>query len=225
MAQVVADELRKNGIALMPSLYAKRLREFLEHLENRTRLKQHVSGLAGNNPYDGTGTSSSWHMSDVILAPHWWECALATEEIAREYLGVDAPLLYSINAFTTYPGREIQRDIQDWHADFDDSKFVVLFLLATETAHDDGAFEMRGPAGERSVFGPAGTMLMADTRHPHRGLPPLSSPRIMAWARWGVSDPPRTYHIDRLEPIDAVKLGKRMPTDPRLREQVRLVAR
>lgn len=165
-------------------------------------------------------------LSDVVLAPYLLDRALALTDVAAAYLGRDPPLLYSANAFWTRPGTASTRpDIQELHCDADDDRFLVLFVYLTDVLDDaDGPHEMVGPDGvARKVYGPAGTCFLADTRNRHRGLKPISRERGIAWARWGVSDPPASYVWDGNYAIDAARLGDRYPADPRLRESLRLL--
>lgn len=167
-------------------------------------------------------TVASWHMHDVILAPHLLELALRQTDDVAEYLEAE-PVLYSINAFCTLPNPSIKPDIQDWHRDADDAKFIPMFVYLTDVG-DDAAQEVRGLRGEAHITGPRGTAFFSNTMLEHRGLKPQHAARIIWWSRWGVSDPPASYLWDKLSPVNAVLLGNRYPTDPRLRRSIRLVA-
>ena len=165
----------------------------------------------------------AWRLRDAILAPHILERALEMQNFAAQYLGVETPYLYSINIFVTRPGEAIRPDIQEFHRDMDDVRFLPMFFYLTDVGAD-GRQELRGPAGEVSIEGPRGTVFLSNTMLEHRGLKPQHGERIIAWARWCVTAPPPSYVWDKLEPIDAAELGDRYPSDPRLRESMRLLA-
>ncbi len=75
------------------------------------------------------------------------------------------------------------------------------------------------------VLGPAGTTFLADTRGLHMGVKPTSTePRLIVWARYGVSERPWAYGQDQLAPVDADRLGDRYPPDAATRKMVELVA-
>lgn len=77
----------------------------------------------------------------------------------------------------------------------------------------------------RTVYGPPGTAFLADTRGLHMGERPTTGPRLLLWARWGVSERPWAYDNDQTVPVDRATLGDRYPNDSRLRELVSLVVR
>lgn len=167
------------------------------------------------------------HTHDAVLAPHLWELALSLTDVVASYLGRDPPVCYSANVFWTRPGTEAYPDIQEFHQDHDDEKFLGLFVYLTDVLERaDGPHEIRGPDGvEREIYGPAGTAFLADTSWPHRGFKPTCGERGLAWFRWGVSERPVANEWDKIEPVDASLLGSRYPDDLRLRESVRLLAR
>ena len=184
---------------------------------------RHGAGPATRWDRRGESAVACWDMQDAILAPHLLELALRQTDDVAEYLGVDVPLLYSINAFCTQPGTDVRPDIQDWHRDADDAKFLPLFVYLTDVG-DDAAQQVRGSRGEHSITGSRGTAFFSNTMLEHRGLRPKTSERIIWWSRWGVSDPPASYLWDGLRPINNAMLGNRYPTDPRLQQSIRLVA-
>jgi hypothetical protein len=197
--------------------------ETLAYLEGRTRYPGHVKGasVAAHQP----GNSTCWSMEDVLTAPRLLEVALALTDDVGRYLG-RPPLLYSVNAFTTYPiSGPLNPDIQEWHVDKDDVRFVALFVYLTDVLREeDGAHQFQVSDGRHmTVLGPAGMAFLADTSHLHRGLRPLQKNRTMAWARWCVTDPPASYLWDGQRPSDRAVLGSRYPSDKRLQESIRLV--
>lgn len=179
------------------------------------------------------GNSTCWAPEDVLRAPYFFEYVTRLTYVAQSYLG-RLPLLYSVNAFTTYPIEGPPNpDIQDWHRDKDDTKFLALFIYLTDVLTEaDGAHLFKqgthshaviteGPIA--TVLGPVGTAFMADGRGLHMGIRPSSKPRTIAWARWGISDPPASYLWDKQSPVSREVLGYRYPDDPELRDSIHLV--
>jgi hypothetical protein len=164
-------------------------------------------------------------MNGAILTPHLLETALAHTDLVAAYLGCDPPVMYSINVFWTRPGPAAARkDIQEFHRDKDDERFVTMFVFLTDV-FEDGAQDIEGPDGViRGITGPAGATFLSDTSRQHRGRKPTRGERGIAWVRWGVSDPPAAYVWDGNEPVSASELGDRYPEDQRLRESMRLIA-
>jgi len=223
----VIAELTADGIVGVPPMAGAA--EMLAYLNTRPQYHGHVKGasVARHQP----GNSTCWAPEDILRAPHFVEFVLGLTAAAKAYLG-QVPLLYSVNAFTTYPiAGPMNPDIQDWHRDKDDVRFVALFVYLTDVREmTDGAhlFKLRthhgaGDGPQWAVFGAAGTAFLADTRGLHMGVRPTEKPRTMAWARWCVSDPPASYRWDKQQPCPREVMGARYPADPAVQASMRLV--
>jgi hypothetical protein len=165
-----------------------------------------------------------WTLETAVLAPHLLERALAEFDFAAEYLGTPNPLLYSMNVFVTRPGQPVRPDIQDFHRDTDDVKFLPMFSYLTDV-WSDACQQIRVDNEVLVIEGLRGTTFFSDTMREHRGLKPQRNERIIAWARWCVSDPPASYKWDKLAPADARLLGDRyLAQPPRIRNAMKLVA-
>ena len=220
--------LQRDGIVEIPGLSTEQVDAVWNALRERPRYAGHVK--REGRPYTGQPISC-WDMHDLIVAPHFWEWALSFAPLAKAYLGV-FPLLYSMNVFETTPHDWAPHPgIEVFHRDADDVKFLALFVYLTDVSRpEDGAHQFKLATHEyttfdetRTILGPAGTAFLADTRGLHMGIRPTTGPRRMAWARWGVSDPPPSYVRDCLTPLPRARLGDRYPTGPILQRQVRLV--
>jgi len=223
------DELRRNGIAQVDSLNPLDALETMEYLRSCQRYACHVE--RDRKPYAG-GEVACWSMESVLAAPHFLEFALTFTELAAEYLAQYPPRMYSVNAFETYPSEvPLNRDIQEFHHDKDDSRFVALFVYLTDVnSPADGAHQYqlgthhtKQSRGTVDICGPIGTAFLSDGRGQHRGLRPEKFARVMAWARWGVSNPPAAYIWDHMRPVSKEVLGARYPLDRNLQESIRLV--
>jgi hypothetical protein len=238
---VTIERLRRDGIAVLPAgLTLGQVVDVRAYLKTRPAYSSHVRVYSD-------GVARSWHeaaemfdvwchaMEDAILAPHVLELALSYVPLMRDYLG-QPPLLYSMNAFWSRGGVEpLNPAIQAWHRDNDDTRFCAIFVYGTDVlddAHGPHRFRAGTHVGggiedgpEVVIYGPAGTAFAAHTHGMHMGGKPTADIRLLMWARFGVSDPPESYRWDKLEPIDATRLGDRYPTDPRLRDVIKLVVR
>lgn len=163
-----------------------------------------------------------WHHEDVLTAPHLLEFALFRSPLAAAWLRVENPVLYSVNIFCTRPGGPVRADIQDWHRDADDVRFVPLFVALTHGVRQ----EVRTESGAVSRIEPsAGDAFFSDTMLEHRGEPPETE-RIIFWARWGVSERPAAYEWDQTYPVDRRVLGERWEAlSDAERRQLRLLVR
>lgn len=157
----------------------------------------------------------SHKMEDVIAAPHFLEFALSYTDLAEAVLG-EFPYLYSLNAFWTRPGHwALDPNIQNWHRDRDDRKFLVLFLFGTDVGDDGAHLFAKGthrdppnsphglpPNAKIAEFsGPRGTYFFAQTFGVHMGRKPQHRERLLGWVRWCVSEKPQSYVWDGLKPI------------------------
>ena len=164
-------------------------------------------------------------LQDAIVAPFLFERALELTELVAKYLGTTHPLSYSANIFWTRPGANVRPDIQQFHRDADDDRFLVMFTYLTDVLADqDGPHMIQDGGGNvRPIYGKAGTAFLADTSNLHRGLKPTREERGIAWWRWGITDPPEAYKWDRNAPISHEEIEARYPEDPYLRSCLRLL--
>lgn len=226
---MIAD-LRHDGIVVLPAGLSTQSAECINRsLLDKQTYGGHVKG-ASVAAYP-SGSASCWAPEDVLAAPYLMDFALNLMPVVEEYLG-QPPLMYSVNAFTTYPHEgPLNPDIQEFHRDKDDVRFVALFVYLTDVlTAEQGAHQFKVGTHKFTtsdetftVLGHAGTAFLADTRGLHRGLRPLDRPRTMAWVRWGVSCPPASYVWDGQRPASREAMGDRFPTDPRVRDSIRLV--
>lgn len=223
--------LRRDGIFVLPALWST-VGEFVAKLaccpayENHVRQGKTKVVKPGDHPW------TCHDMSDVTQAPGLFECAVALTPIAAAYLE-QPPVLYSLNAFYCEPNAEAKPDIQGWHRDADDTRFLAMFAYCSDVLCDgDGPHQFLigshhghpvPGCNNRSIYGPAGTLFLADTRGLHLGRVPSRGRRMIAWARWGVSRPPASYVWDGLQPTPRAALGDRYPSDQAMQNAISLV--
>lgn len=226
------DELRRYGIAQLGRLLtAEQCAEVRTHLATCHAWHSHIYGSQSRSYVFGDH-AYCYNPAAVLTAPHLLELFLRHAPSAAEYLMTEVPRLYSVNAFCMRR-REDRPNLSEFHRDCDDHRFVGLFVYLTDVLEAaDGAHEfvlgshLGGPHladSVVSVLGPAGTAFMADTSGLHRGVPPRAD-RMMAWARWCVSERPATYTADVL-PVGRSVLGGRYPQDEAIRRSIELVVR
>ena len=149
----------------------------------------------------------------AVFCPHLLEAALGYIDFAERYLGQE-PILYSMNIWWSFAGGIVKPETQEFHRDPDDVKFVAMFFFITDTSMEGGHEFQAGTHNGSEISETvriedgSGTIFFADTRGFHRGMKPISSGRLAAWARFGVSDPPATYSGDGLAPVATFAYGK-----------------
>lgn len=232
----ILDRLNKQGFAVLDPLTPEQATVLVEWFADKpVYLNAHIPETSRREGRFAVPRERSMESECIcvetgfaITAPFLFERALELTDIAASYLGRDPPVCYSANAFWTRPGPAgVRPDIQDFHVDRDDDRFLVMFAFLTAVFDDeDGPQDLHGPDGTvHTIRGPAGTIFLADTSRLHRGRKPTRGERGLAWFRWGVSDRPPANVWDKIEPIDQSWLRDRYPTDHRLQESIRLLVR
>lgn len=221
--------LTQVGIEPVTGLSPDQAADVCRYLDEKPRYGGHVE--RDRRPVYPQDTAACWSMADVVAAPHLFELGLQWTPMAADYLGTE-PRLYSMNVFETFPSVEpMNPDIQEYHRDKDDEKFLALFVYLTDVLTDEqGAHRFKvgthhgTPDGDVfTVCGPAGTAFLEDGRGLHLGLRPTAMTRRTAWIRWGVSDRPASYRWDGMQAVPKSVLGDRYPSDPTLQRIVQLV--
>jgi hypothetical protein len=232
----IIEELRAYAICMLDPFTSDQIKEINAFLLNEpVYADAHVPQTARNRGVNSPQPRADAHEAEcvcahtdsAILAPHILERGLQLTDIAAEYLQCDLPVAYSMNAFWTRPGTEPPRwDIQEFHRDADDARFLGLFVYLTDVLTlADGPHMLKCPDGiTHTIYGPAGTAFLADTSNPHCGLKPTSHERGFAWYRWGISEQPEANKWDQIQPIDKARLGARYPVNPMLQQSIRLLA-
>jgi len=248
--EIALDVLRRDGIVKMPSLSREQMESVLQYLMVKEVVNAHVWAKGTEPPVSAKEAlkQKRWpafchRMEDIVTAPFLFVTALTAFELAQNYFG-ESPRLYSMNGFWTQPSDSPEyRDTHEWHRDADDRKQLVMFIYGTDIkqttngahiyqkgTHRDADKSMQGynagcnvPLDRiETVIGDAGTIFMADTSAIHMGLRP-DKPRLLIWARFGVSNPPESYKWDKLSPVPKEKLGNLYPDNSMLQEAIKLV--
>lgn len=242
------NALRRDGIVRLPQMPRNAMETIWRHLKDRNVYNAHVQAKGTEPPVrlrtalaDARWPMMCHSMHDAVLAPWLLEAALDLRGLAEAYFDGERPLLYSMNVMWTQPapGSRPYLDTHGWHRDGDDRKQLVMFMFGTDVGLDgahlyqrgthritdaDLGWDFRDPPVTviETIYGVAGSVFLADTGGLHIGLRPRKH-RMLAWARWGVSDPPESYVWDKLQPVPRALLGNRYPTDPVLQEAIHLI--
>lgn len=246
--RIALDVLKRDGICKMPAFSPEQTRAITTWLIGCQVYNAHVVAKATAPPMmlGNVLKHNTWPMwchttEDVVAAPWFFEAAISMYDIVHNYFG-EKPYMYSMNCFWTQPANAPEyAETHWWHRDGDDRKQLTMFLYGTDVLETaDGAHlyqkgtqlvsdnalgrDYQKPPYEcvETLFGPAGTIFLSDTGGLHMGLRPRK-PRMLAWARWCVSNPPWIYNHDHLSPVSKAILGNRYPKTPELQEAIKLV--
>jgi hypothetical protein len=144
----LASRLAEDGCASLGQLLPDgKVDEVLAFLSQRTVVGSHVAPFGQAGMPDRTAAQAtdlphiSYPLNDVMLAPHLLELANSNFllGLAQSYLGC-TPTLYSLNLMIAHPNPNPTPYLQSFHRDFDDFRFITLFVFLSDIERDeDGA--------------------------------------------------------------------------------------
>ncbi len=112
--------------------------------------------------------------------------------LAQAYLGC-FPTIFSFNAWWHLFKNNVY-GTQVNHRDYDDFKFLALFIYLTDVDETTGPHVFHpgtqdgsDSIGEHIITGKAGTAILADTFALHRGQPLQQGSRLVCWWRYGLT--------------------------------------
>jgi hypothetical protein len=206
----LSRQLRLNGLVPLPSLVTPEwVDKVLAYLQGRDVV---TKGLAV--PLDRVApdvTVADYSLATVLSCPLIMALINDPEilSLAGAYLGC-CPTLSSVGLRWSFPSSSEASDVQRFHRDPDDWRFVKLFVYLTDVDENSGPhiyvqgshrsdLRMRarpydisyiehkyGRDSTRVMLGRKGTAFMADTMGIHMGKPPTARPRLMLIAQYSL---------------------------------------
>lgn len=170
--------------------------DFMAYLADKPKFPGHVKA---RRPKEGIECHAP---EDVIAAPGLLPYAKGFTPAVSTYFGCPA-VLWSLNAFYTYPHAAFARGLHGLHSDQNTGtagdKLLALFVLGLDTDITGAHLHVRPDGLIEPIFGPAGTAWIADQSHLHAGLIPDKT-RLLLWARWAECLP-QAYYDEKLPVI------------------------
>jgi len=156
-----------------------------------------------------------YRWEEVIRAPHLLDLINSPDilQAAELYLGCK-PVIDNIGAAWSFPGRGTAKGVQRFHRDFDCARCFKLFIYLTDMDEESGPHVyVRGShrsnildsgkaqtiAGVADSFGeeaiqtitaPAGSWFLEDVYGFHKGLLPISKPRLLVGIEYNLYPSP-----------------------------------
>jgi hypothetical protein len=153
---------------------------------------------------------ASYPVRTVLECPHVIELMNRPDmlRIAAEYLGC-TPTISGLRIDWSTPS-DTPGNVQEFHRDYDDWRFIKLFMYLTDVDDDSGPHEFvatshlrsgrlrarpyqraelerdYGPQNLVRVRGPSGTCFMVDTWGVHKGNAPLAKQRVMLQVQYSI---------------------------------------
>lgn len=166
--------------------------------------RPHLGAFAWDAPPSDEVNIGYFTWEEVITAPHMLALANHPDVLAAAelYLGCK-PVIDNIGAAWSFPGRETAKGVQRFHRDFDCARCFKLFiylsdvdeasgphvyvrgshrqsLLESGKAQSDAQIaETFGEAAITRLTAPAGSWFLEDVYGFHKGVVPVSQPRLL----------------------------------------------
>lgn len=204
------EKLEKKGLAILPALVTSQWADSVRaHLEDKEVVAKGRTMTLDQVPPDVT--IADYSLLTVMSCPLIVALINAPEvlSLASAYLGC-CPTLSSVGLRWSFPSAAEASDVQRFHRDPDDWRFVKLLVYLTDVDENSGPHvyvqgshrtdvELRarphdlaqiektyGSDAVATVTGPRGTAFMADTAGIHMGRPPSDRPRLMLIAQYSL---------------------------------------
>ncbi len=203
-------QLRVSGLVSLPSLVTPQwVDAVLAYLKGKDVVAKGRSVPLDQVPPDVT--IADYSLATVLSCPLIMALINDPEVIglASAYLGC-CPTLSSVGIRWSFPSQAKASDVQRFHRDPDDWRFVKLFVYLTDVDENSGPHiyvkgshrsDLRlrvrpydlsyierkyGQGAAMAVLGQRGTAFMADTLGIHMGQPPIERPRLMLIAQYSL---------------------------------------
>lgn len=194
------DELKDKGCVLLENFMSEdQVDEILETIKNAEGYNNHIAATAYNKEPKIFSEDLEWNIlsytPDILLKSKTILNIFVNPKILsliQSYLGC-FPTLYSFNCvWSKFNGQEYRT--QNIHRDFDDFKFLALFVILTDIDDNNGPHVFYPKTQDGSeiseapviVKGKKGTAFLADTYAYHNGMPLVSGQRCLLWIRYGL---------------------------------------
>jgi len=206
----VLASLRENGCAWLPPLLSQsQIDDVLTFLEGKKIIGGGQSFLKTEVPDDVL--RAGYSLVDLLVCPHVLSVMNnpGVLRLAREYLGCP-PTISGIGLHWTFPSTRSAVDVQCFHRDPDDWRFLKLFIYLTDVDDESGPHgfvagshltsgcilsrpygdeQLRRRYGDQrmlKIIGPKGTDFIADTWGVHKGDMPIARPRLLLQIQYSI---------------------------------------
>jgi hypothetical protein len=150
LATRIAAEIAAVGYSrLLPAMPAEQAAEVVGYFEATPCLNKHVETHGGSDGVRRDPRSDArqfsfgtYTQSEIFAAPRLLETVTAAHvlDAVEAFLGA-RPMLFSLNAYWSFPQPGEPSHGQDFHRDMSHPKFCVLFIYLTDTDHRRGAHQ------------------------------------------------------------------------------------
>ena len=202
--------LERDGIAMLPNLFStSELADVVGFFLNQ-QVAAPGGGCIARDELPAGATMAAYDLATVVACP-WLMTAINRGDILRlvsAFLGCK-PTLCAVGVRWSFPGPK-SADVQAFHRDPDDWRFLKLFVYLTDVDGESGPHiyvagshntrrswhaktyaqeqveAQFGKQNMRAILGASGTTFIADTSGIHAGIPPQRAPRLLLQAQYSI---------------------------------------
>jgi hypothetical protein len=192
--------LKENGYCLIENLFSEEeIDQLMSLIKDQPGYNYHIAANSYNREAKVFSDDLNWNVMSyepsVFLKSELLLQKITKPEVLsliQSYLGC-FPTMYSINCvWSKYTEEEFKT--QTLHRDFDDYKFVSLFVYLTDIDDNNGPhmYYPKTHNGEDNteepviIKGKKGTTFLADVYGLHNGVPLKEGKRCLLWCRFGL---------------------------------------
>jgi hypothetical protein len=192
--------LKENGYCLIENLFSEEeIDQLMSLIKDQPGYNYHIAANSYNREAKVFSDDLNWNVMSyepsVFLKSELLLQKITKPEVLsliQSYLGC-FPTIYSINC-VWYKFTEEEFKTQTTHRDFDDYKFVSLFVYLTDIDDNNGPhmYYPKTHNGEDNteepviIKGKKGTTFLADVYGLHNGVPLKEGKRCLLWCRFGL---------------------------------------
>ena len=199
----------------LPTNVLQGMRDYFQTTLCHDPYRPHLGSFAWNQPPSDEVNLGYFTWEEVIKAPHLMDLINHPDILAAAelYLGCK-PVVDNIGATWAYPGRETPKGAQRFHRDFDCARSFKLFIYLTDVDEEAGPHSyVRGSHRQNilesgkaqsdeqivATFGedaitrilaPAGSWFLEDVYGFHKGVLPVSKPRLLVGIEYNLYPSP-----------------------------------
>lgn len=189
----------KGGVVIENFMTENEVDEVLQLIENEPGYNYHIAANAYNQNPEVFSEKLDWNIlsykPDLLLKSKVVMSNFTNGKLislVQSYLGC-LPTIFSVNCvWSKFTGEDFKT--QKIHRDFDDFKFLTLFVILTDIDDSNGPHVFYPNTQDGSeiktdpwiIKGKKGTAFLADTYAYHNGMPLEQGQRCLLWVRFGL---------------------------------------
>lgn len=197
---ILEKTLKEDGVVVLHDfLSEEEVDDIYNTVANEKGYNYHISATAFNRETKTIDEATDWNILSYEPSILFQSKALLSKitntsllSLVQSYLGC-FPTIFSINSLWSIYQEEGFKT-QTTHRDYDDFKFLSLFILLTDVDETNGPHVYYAKSHNGSdnlenpkiIYGKKGTAFITDVYGLHNGMPLEQGKRLLLWCRFGL---------------------------------------